>query len=192
MIPSSRLLRACALAVVAGLAVGCSPEPAGVRPDVASATPRDVDGVRRLLDEVPSLHPSVDDWSHGEVLLHPDDGGSPWALPVLLALTPEERAHGLMEVPSLPAGTGMAFVFEEMVDGAFTMRDTIVPLDIVFVAGAEVVGIATMQPCAAEPCPTYPAGAPFDLAVEVPAGFLAAIGLGHAWTVEVRDAAPST
>ncbi len=66
---------------------------------------------------------------------------------VELALTPEERARGLMHREELAVGKGMLFVFEEERVQSFWMKNTLIPLDMVFVKGTaegrelEVVGV---------------------------------------------------
>lgn len=55
-----------------------------------------------------------------------------------LAQTPEERARGLMHVPQMAAGQGMLFVYEHPQSVAFWMKNTLIPLDMIF-AGADGV-----------------------------------------------------
>jgi uncharacterized membrane protein (UPF0127 family) len=51
-----------------------------------------------------------------------------------VANTELQREHGLMNVPFVPAGQGMIFVFSDGdLDRGFWMKDTITPLDMVFV-----------------------------------------------------------
>ena len=56
------------------------------------------------------------------------------ALCVQVARTEAQRERGLMFVTHLPQHTGMIFVFERDAPVAFWMKDTLVPLDMVFVA----------------------------------------------------------
>jgi uncharacterized protein len=55
-------------------------------------------------------------------------------LTLQIAKTESERELGLMSVTKLPAHTGMVFVFDEDAPIEFWMKDTLVPLDMVFVA----------------------------------------------------------
>jgi uncharacterized protein len=135
------------------------------------------DGAERTLDEVPPLHPSVDDYPEAWVTVTRADG-EPIELPVKHADTGARRAHGLMEVPDLPAGTGMLFTFDGERTGGFWMKDTLVPLDIAFVDGDdEIVAILAMEPCETDPCAVYEPGASYRSALEVPQGWFAARGI---------------
>jgi hypothetical protein len=59
------------------------------------------------------------------------------SLRLALAETDARREHGLMGVRSIPSGEGMLFVFPYSSDRRldFWMKDTLVPLDMVFVLG---------------------------------------------------------
>jgi uncharacterized membrane protein (UPF0127 family) len=61
------------------------------------------------------------------------------ALRVQVARSEEQREHGLMGVRHLPKHTGMLFVFERDAPVAFWMKDTLIPLDMVFVGADGVV-----------------------------------------------------
>lgn len=185
--------------LVVAVAVGCSttepaPEaPAGTSVDAPTSGADDGPPaplaaspsaeVQRLFEQVPPIHPSVDDYDRGEVVLTGPDGQR-WELPVLVARTSEERQHGLMEVPEMPDGTGMAFVFEDDRDGGFWMFGTLMDIDIVYVsATGQPVATFTMVPCAERPCPSYPPGARYRNTLEVPGGFWDRIGFTTEWTV---------
>jgi hypothetical protein len=55
-------------------------------------------------------------------------------LRVQVARTEEQRERGLMSVRHLPQHTGMLFVFDQDGPVAFWMKDTLIPLDMVFLA----------------------------------------------------------
>jgi uncharacterized protein len=149
-------------------------DPDAADPDAADPEGAGADEAEVTLPAVPLLHPSVDDYPEGWVTVARSQGGD-LVVPVKVADTAELRQHGLMEVPELPDGTGMLFLFEEERTGGFWMKDTLVPLDIAFVdATGEVVAILAMDPCEADPCETYAPGAPYRSALEVPQGWFAA------------------
>lgn len=89
-----------------------------------------------------------------------------------LALTPEETANGLMFRPSLPEDRGMLFLFSQPRIAAFWMKNTLIPLDLVFLDGTGVVVdvVANVQPCSADPCPSYPPSTPALAVLEINAG----------------------
>lgn len=100
---------------------------------------------------------------------------------VLVADTPDERAAGLMERPDVDRYAGMAFVYEDDTTAEFWMYRTVMPLSIAFVdAAGVVIGTSDMEPCEAtdpDECQRYGASRPYRVAVEVPAGQLADLGL---------------
>lgn len=98
--------------------------------------------------------------------------GSDAVLYVEVADEAEERRRGLMGVHHLPEDEGMAFVFEQPVTTGFWMKDTLIPLSIAFLdEDHRVVGLDEMEPCAAEPCPSYRADEPYVVAIEANAGW---------------------
>jgi uncharacterized protein len=127
---------------------------------------------------MPSLHPEVDGWDVAEVVLTPP-GRDAVRVQARVARTAAQRARGLMGVAVLPSGTGMLFEFPTDTDGAFWMKDTLVPLDIGFVAAdGTLLAVLTMPPCERDPCPTYDPAVTYRRALEVPAGWFAANGVG--------------
>jgi hypothetical protein len=84
-----------------------------------------------------------------------------------LALTSEARARGLMKRRRAPAD-GMLFVFSRPTSGGFWMKNTLVPLTIVFFnADGERVRRLSMTPCRADPCPIYNPGRLYRFALEL-------------------------
>ena len=60
-------------------------------------------------------------------------------LRVQIARTAAQRERGLMSVTRLPRHTGMVFVFDRDAPVSFWMKDTLIPLDMVFVSASGVV-----------------------------------------------------
>lgn len=68
-------------------------------------------------------------------------------LKLQMATTEHEREVGLMNVTKLEPHTGMVFVFPQDGDVQFWMKDTLIPLDMVFVgANGDVTGVAVNVP----------------------------------------------
>ena len=103
-----------------------------------------------------------------------------------IAASPADRGEGLMGRRSLPAGSGMLFVFPGPVQTGFYMKDTLIPLDIAFISGDRVVEVRTMTPCKANPCPVTTPAFVYERALEVAAGTFerAGISAGAAVTFE--------
>jgi uncharacterized protein len=87
-----------------------------------------------------------------------------------LALTSAQQQRGLMFRKRAPAD-GMLFVFPRATSGGFWMKNTRVPLTIVFfdTAGKRVRKLS-MTPCRADPCAIYNPGRQYRYALELRAG----------------------
>jgi uncharacterized protein len=86
-----------------------------------------------------------------------------------LAVTTDERSRGLMNRRRAPAD-GMLFVFRRDTSGGFWMKNTLVPLTIVFFdAEGKRVRRLSMTPCRRDPCPIYEPRRRYRFALELPA-----------------------
>jgi hypothetical protein len=96
-----------------------------------------------------------------------------------IAAPEDVRARGLMFRDALPIDQGMLFVFEEEGVHAFWMKNTRIPLDMLWLdPGRRIVHIAKMvPPCVADPCPSYGPGLPALFVLELAGGQADARGL---------------
>lgn len=101
---------------------------------------------------------------------------------VEIADEPSEQRQGLMFRRNLPKGRGMLFVFSEPQILSFWMKNTLIPLDVVFFDSQGVfVSSQRMVPCNGDPCPLYNSGGLAQYALEVPAGYVAEQSIGAKW-----------
>jgi hypothetical protein len=99
-----------------------------------------------------------------------------YAFDVYLALTPEQQRRGLMHVRRLPQFTGMLFVYESAGARSMWMKNTLIPLDILFIrSDGSVSSIAVMT----EPMSLRPivSGEPVAYALELNGGIAEELGI---------------
>ena len=114
-----------------------------------------------------------------------------------VAVTDDERAKGLMERSFLPQDGGMLFIMDRQQIHSFWMRNTRIPLDIIYLdKDGVVIDIQTMK---VEPpkkatesdyaycrrLPSYKSRQPAKMALELNAGTAAALGLKVGEKIEV-------
>lgn len=95
----------------------------------------------------------------------------------------EDRRQGLMFRDNVPEGTGMLFVFPKEEEHAFWMKNTLVPLDMLFIkADKTVAGIVHNTTPYSEESVTV--GVPSLYVLEVPGGFCLKNGVSRGSRVE--------
>lgn len=104
------------------------------------------------------------------VLLEPGGTDTIKELDIELAETPEEISYGMMYRKSMDPNTGMLFLMGDEAPRSFYMKNTFVPLDIIYINDeGKVVSIQKNAKPLDET--SLPSGAPASLVLEVTAGF---------------------
>jgi uncharacterized membrane protein (UPF0127 family) len=95
-----------------------------------------------------------------------------YAVHVEVAPDPETREQGLMHRDRLRDHTGMVFLFPEKGVYPFWMKNTLIPLDIMWIDEQKRVAHVKydVPPCKADPCPNYDPGVPARYVLEVAGG----------------------
>lgn len=83
-----------------------------------------------------------------------------------------ERAKGLMFRERLEENNGMIFIFEQEFQVSFWMKNTLIPLDIIFInKNFRIVDIKNAVPCKQDPCQLYKPQKSAQYVLEVNSGF---------------------
>lgn len=99
----------------------------------------------------------------------------------------DDRARGLMHREWMPADHGMIFVFDREQRMGFWMKNTLIPLDILYVSETgRVVTIAQMKPLDLNPAPSR---APAKYAIELNAGTAKEVGVEVGDVIKIPEAA---
>lgn len=125
-------------------------------------------------DESSTQDPSFE--TEGELTFYYPGGDTVRTIAVDIAETETERQRGLMRQRSLGYDRGMLFIFEEVDTGGMWMKNTPLPLDILFVApDSQIINIARRTTPFSEE--TIEPDAPKKFVVEVRGGFADRFGL---------------
>ena len=129
--------------------------------------------------------PDRPDFSETSISLDRGDG-TILTFSVKLALSPRQQAYGLMHVESMPQGRGMLFVFQNNAIRSFWMKNTLIPLDMVFIDNdGKLVSIQRE----AEPQTTTPrpSNGPARYVLEIDGGEAAILGIDENTVFEFGD-----
>ncbi|MFC5743029.1 DUF192 domain-containing protein [Dyella tabacisoli] len=97
---------------------------------------------------------------------------------VEFAIDDASRERGLMMRTELASDHSMLFVFPDSYPRSFWMKNTLIPLDILFFdADRKLVSMQlNALPCKADPCAIYPSDQPARYVLELAAGTAGRIG----------------
>jgi hypothetical protein len=103
-----------------------------------------------------------------------------------LARTDEERARGLMFREQLDADAGMLFLYEDESIRTFWMRNTLIPLDMLFISGDHRVA-GVVENAEPQTDTLRQVDRPSQFVLEVNGGFAATNGIAVGTPVEFRN-----
>ena len=107
-----------------------------------------------------------------------DTGEEEHTFQVEIADEDRERYQGLKYRTQISEQGGMFFVFPDKSTKSFWMKDTYVPLDIIFInEELEVVNIEHAEPCEVKDCPTYESKRPVKYVLEIKGGLAEELGI---------------
>ena len=103
-----------------------------------------------------------------------------------VAKTPEQQEIGLMYRTQLSANRGMVFDFSPPRVARFWMKNTLIPLDIIFLSQGQIKWMAVnTPPCKSDPCPVYGPFVEVDQVVEPAAGRAKSLNLNLGDRLEI-------
>ncbi len=118
-------------------------------------------------------------------LFFQDAYGSRQVIEVEVAATPDSRTRGMMWRTELKDGRGMLFLFDQDEDHSFWMKNTLIPLDMVFLAeDGTVVGI--VESAVPRSLASRHVGRPSRHVLEVPGGWTARVGMRTGSRLELQ------
>ncbi len=98
-----------------------------------------------------------------------------------------EQTLGLMFRKSLAPDRGMLFVYDEPGGRSFWMKNTRIPLDIIFIdAEGQVTNIEEAQPCRSNPCKRYNSRGRVKYVLEINQGLSREYGFTKGSQVELN------
>lgn len=157
-----RLTRIAMIVALGGAIAGCSPNATDSTPATATAAAS------------PARHPES---GLAVIPLSVVHQGQAHAFRVEVARTSMEQAKGLMFRTAMGADEGMIFPMDPPRDASFWMRNTVIPLDIIFIgADRRILNIAAdAVPYSETPLPS---AGPVSAVLELNGGRAAQLGIG--------------
>jgi len=87
---------------------------------------------------------------------------------IAIADTPQQQEQWLMYIKYIPENSGMLFVFDKEDSYIFRMKNTLIPLDMIWInKDNKIVDIQEALPCITDICQTYPWKEPASYVLEI-------------------------
>ncbi|MBC8495201.1 DUF192 domain-containing protein [archaeon] len=97
------------------------------------------------------------------------------------------QMQGLMYREELGEYSGMLFIFPDEIERTFWMKNTLIPLDMIFIdSNMKIVKIVQAKPCIKDPCEHYPSERAAMYVLEVNKGFSESHGIKEGNIVLIR------
>jgi uncharacterized protein len=109
-----------------------------------------------------------------------------------LAKTPLEQEKGLMNRDSLCQKCGMIFVFPTEQPLSFWMKNTRIPLDIIFIDSTGKIVSISQNAVPGQLSPTYNSESDAKYVIEIPAGTSKTQGLEKGKTIDIQNLLQNT
>ena len=116
-------------------------------------------------------------------VLHGANG--PVSVRLEVAATDAARTKGLMYRPALADGDGMLFVFDDTREHGFWMKNTFIPLDMIFI-GDDLRVVGVRAEAVPQSTDTITVGVPSRYVLEVSGGWAARHGVATGARVELQ------
>lgn len=98
----------------------------------------------------------------------------------------DEIMRGLMYRKNIPEDYGMLFLFPNEQPRTFWMKNTLIPLDIIFIDNNyKIVKIQEAIPCIEDPCKTYPSEFPAQYVLEINGGHSEKYGIKEGMLINI-------
>jgi uncharacterized membrane protein (UPF0127 family) len=104
------------------------------------------------------------------------------------AITQKQKNQGLMGRNYLKTDTGMVFFYTSYVEQSFWMKNTQIPLDIIFLKDGKVMRLyKNAEPCKTEICKIYPSRGIVNQVIELNAGSCSKYGIKKGSIIRVKE-----
>ena len=119
--------------------------------------------------------------------------GNPLTISAEVATTIEQLTKGLMNRTRLEQNEGMLFVFPYTATENFWMKNTLIPLDMIFInENNTITKIHHAVPCTKDPCPLYNSEKPVKYVLEINGNLASTYNIEEGSKVEIAILNPAS